>query len=124
MATVIWVLVRSAAPTGDDTIPRRASSPGQRQGHDRGIYRRFRRQRRNGGPDGKVLDDVAAPAVTALLNLRANNTFGLFRFRLRLHTRERQFASVVERLGVVLHLDVAADLLQRFHQALVGDVID
>ena len=43
---------------------------------------------------------------------------------LGLHAVHRQLPRVVERLGVVLHLDVLADGAERLAEALVGDVVD
>ena len=43
---------------------------------------------------------------------------------LLLHALHRQLARVVERLGVLLELDVLTGLLERLHHPAVGDVVD
>src|SRR3954468_10715866 len=73
--------------------------------------------------DGEELDHVRGPAVTALLEVDANDALGLERLGLGLHALHRQLTRVVERLGVVRHLDVAADPPEPAAEALVGDVV-
>src|SRR5258708_8784434 len=74
------------------------------------------------GSNGEILDHMAVPSVTALIYPRSDDPDGALPLRLGLHPRERQFARVVERLGIVRHLDIPARLLERLPQSLMRDM--
>src|SRR3984957_242993 len=62
--------------------------------------------------------------MAALVNVDADDAFGLGRRRLELHALDRDLARLVERGGEVLELDVAADGADAGEQAAMSDVID
>ena len=78
----------------------------------------------DGGTDSEVLDDVRTPAMTALVDLRTDDTLRIQACSLRLHTLHGQFAGIIERLGLVGHFDVLADLLHPLDYTLVGNMVD
>ena len=81
-------------------------------------------QRDDAGADREELDHVRTPAVAAFVNLRSNDALCSQADGLGLHTLHRQFARVVESLGIIGHLYVLANLFEPLSYALTGDMID
>src|SRR5712692_3769894 len=61
--------------------------------------------------------------MTALDNLCADDSLSLQADRFNLHALHRQFAGIVQGLGVVGHLDVAPDLVEPLPETLMRDVV-
>src|SRR5690242_6534406 len=62
--------------------------------------------------------------MSALVQLYADDPFGLYRLRLGLHPRHREFTRVVDCLRVVRHLNVAAYASDPSCDVLMRDVVD
>ena len=79
----------------------------------------------DGGPEGKELDHVAAPSVAVLVKLDLDDPEDAVadRLGLLLHPLHRQFARVVQRLRVLLELDVLTRLAHRLQHSAVSDVV-
>src|ERR1700733_12993401 len=98
--------------------------PGQRE-HHRGLFNVVLvAGRDDAGPDREELDHVRAPPVASLDDPGADDAAGLELIGFALHPLHGEFACLVERLGVVGHLDVAAHLLERRQHPLARDVVD
>src|SRR6266576_3177634 len=76
------------------------------------------------GADGEELGGVRAPGVAVLAELDPDDPLRVQRLGLGLHAAHRQLPGVVEGLGELLDLHVAADVAEHAAQLLVGDVVD
>src|SRR5947207_7233704 len=76
------------------------------------------------GANGEKLDDMRTPAMVALVNLGANHTLSSQADSLGLHALHRQFACIVEGLGIISHFYVLPNLLEPLSHTLAGDVVD
>src|SRR5206468_1235656 len=76
--------------------------------------------------DCEEFDDVASPPVVVLVQLYLNDAQDPVadRLCLVLHPLHSQLASVVERLRVLLKLNIAPRLADRLNHPAVGNVVD
>src|SRR5215469_9520450 len=77
-------------------------------------------QRPDGRADGEELGGVGAPGVAVLAKLDPDDPLGVVGLRLGLHPAHGQLAGVVESLGELLDLDVAADVAEYATDPPVG----
>jgi ABC-type multidrug transport system fused ATPase/permease subunit len=95
----------------------------QAQHHRRAFDDVVRPQRPHRRPDREELRGVRPPGVAVLPQLDADDALRVQRLGLGLHPGHRQFTGVVERLGELLDLHVAADVAHLGAELLVRDVI-